>query len=83
MAGNVWVLAEQWRGQLSDVTFELLVLGRELADRVGGPLQAVLLGHQVTDLAGKLGAADAVLHVDHALAGRAQPGGVLPGRWRP
>lgn len=65
MAGNVWVLAEQWRGQLSDVTFELLVLGRELASTVGGPLQAVLLGHQVTDLAGKLGAADAVLHVDH------------------
>jgi electron transfer flavoprotein alpha subunit len=65
MAGNVWVLAEQWRGQLSDVTFELLVLGRELATTVGGPLQAVLLGHQVTDLAGKLGAADSVLHVDH------------------
>jgi len=65
MAGNVWVLAEQWRGQLSDVTFELLVLGRELATTVGGPLQAVLLGHQVTDLAAKLGAADSVLHVDH------------------
>jgi electron transfer flavoprotein alpha subunit len=46
MAGNVWVLAEQWRGQLSDVTFELLVLGRELATTVGGPLQAVLLGQQ-------------------------------------
>jgi len=65
MAGNVWVLAEQWRGQVSDVTFELLVLGRELATAVGGPLQAVLLGHQVTDLSAKLGAADAVLHVDH------------------
>lgn len=73
MAGNVWVLAEQWRGQLSDVTFELLVLGRELATTVGGPLQAVLLGHEVAGLAGKLGAADAVLHVDHASLAEPSP----------
>lgn len=65
MANNVWVLAEHWRGHLSDPTFELLVLGRELASGLGGPLEAVLLGHGAKDLARELGAADTVLSVDH------------------
>jgi electron transfer flavoprotein alpha subunit len=65
MSGNIWVIAEQWRGQLSEITFELLALGRELADGVGTSLQAVLLGHEVRPLAEQLGAADEVLYVDH------------------
>lgn len=65
MAGNVWVLAEHWRGRLSDLTFELLVLGRELAVGLESRLEAVLLGHGAKDLAGSLGAADSVLAVDH------------------
>jgi electron transfer flavoprotein alpha subunit len=64
MAGNVWVLADQWRGQLSDITFEVLTLGRELADGLGVSLEAVLLGNQVKDLAHQLGVADAVVYVD-------------------
>jgi electron transfer flavoprotein alpha subunit len=66
MAGNIWVIAEQWRGQLSEITFELLALGRELADGLGTSLQAVLLGHEAKALAEQLGAADEVLYVDHA-----------------
>jgi electron transfer flavoprotein alpha subunit len=65
MAGNIWILSEQWRGNLSEITFELLVLGREIADGLGVSLEAVLLGHQVKDLASKLGAADTVLYADH------------------
>lgn len=65
MKGNVWVLAEQWRGQLSEITYELLALGRELADGLAVPLQAVLLGHQAKPLAQTLGVADSVLYVDH------------------
>lgn len=69
MAGDIWVLAEHWRGKLSDLTFELLVLGRELATDLGRPLRAVLLGHQAEGLARALGAADGVLAVsDPALA---------------
>ncbi|MHC4136844.1 MAG: electron transfer flavoprotein subunit alpha/FixB family protein [Planctomycetota bacterium] len=65
MAGNIWVIVEQWRGQLSEITFELLALGRELADGMGTPLQAVLLGYEARALAEQLGAADEVLYVDH------------------
>jgi electron transfer flavoprotein alpha subunit len=66
MAGNIWVVAEQWRGQLSEITFEMLALGRELADGLGTSLQAVLLGHETRALAEQLGVADDVLYVDHA-----------------
>jgi electron transfer flavoprotein alpha subunit len=65
MAGNVWVLVEQWRGRLSDLTLEGLALGRELADGFGARLEAVLLGSGAQPLAAQLGAADGVLSVDH------------------
>ncbi len=65
MAGNIWVLVEHWRGQVSDITYEVLALGREIADGLGGKLEAVLLGSQNKDLAASLGKADSVLYVDH------------------
>ncbi len=64
MAGNVWVMAEQWRGELSEITYELLALGRELADSLGVRLEAVLLGHEARGLAETLGAADGILYAD-------------------
>ena len=66
MAGNIWVLAEASRGQFSEITFELLALGREVAGQAGAPLEAVLLGSNARELAQKLGAADAVLYADNA-----------------
>ncbi len=65
MAGNLWVVAENWRGKVSDVTYELLALGRELADGLGVPLEAVVLSHQGRALTHELGAADTVLYLDH------------------
>ncbi len=49
--GEVWVFAEQEEGKLSDVPRELLGKGRELADRLGVKLGAVLLGEGVKALA--------------------------------
>lgn len=65
MAGDIWVLAEHWRGQLSGATHEMLVLGRELASTLAVKVEAVLLGHNARDLGQTLGAADSVLYVDH------------------
>ncbi len=65
MAGNVWVLVEHWRGQVSEITYEVLALGREIADSLGVKLEAVLLASQGKALAASLGKADAVLYVDH------------------
>ena len=52
--GEVWVFAEQEDGKLSDVPRELLGKGRELADRLGVPLAAVLMGEGVEPLAAPL-----------------------------
>jgi len=65
MARNIWVLAEQWKGQISEPTYELLALGREVADAMGVSLEAVVLGDQVKGLAGSLGVADTVITVEH------------------
>jgi electron transfer flavoprotein alpha subunit len=65
MAGNVWIVADIWKGGVSDATHELLALGRSLADSLGVRLEAVLLGHGMRGLAASLGPADTVLYVDH------------------
>jgi electron transfer flavoprotein alpha subunit len=64
MSPDVFVVAEHLKGQLADVTFELLGKGRELAQALGGQLLAVLLGKDAEGLSRRLGAADRVLYVD-------------------
>lgn len=43
----VWTLAEQHKGQLKDVSFELLSRGRSLADKLETKLASVLIGDGV------------------------------------
>ncbi len=61
--GDVYIVAEQLAGALSDDTFELLAHGKALAGQTGGNLTAVLLGGDPA-LAGQLGAASKVITVD-------------------
>lgn len=65
MAGNIWVLAEHWRGEVSDITFECLALGREVANALGVKLEVLLMGHSVEPLAAELGVADSAIVIDH------------------
>ena len=64
--GEVWVFAEQDEGKLSEVPFELLGKARELADRLGVKVGAVLMGSGVEALAKPLfeGGADVVHLID-------------------
>lgn len=67
---GVWVFAEQRDGELQKVALELLGKGREIADKLGVELTALLLGHKNIDTITKeLGAygADKVLVCDHEL----------------
>jgi len=72
--GEVWVFAEQEAGRLHEVGLELLSKGRKLADTLGVPLAACLLGHDVDGLADGLIAhgADKVYLVRHELLARYQ-----------
>ena len=64
---NVWVFMEQAEGQLAEVSLELLAKGRELAQRLGGEVWAVLGGHHIGPLAQTVVqcGADRVLVADH------------------
>ena len=66
---GVWVFAEQRDGELQKVALELLGKGREIADKLGKELTAVLLGSNVDDLAKKLLAfgADKVIYANSEL----------------
>jgi len=62
-----FVLAEHRRGELRDVTFEMLTKGRELSQKTNMDLTAVLLGHNVKEFAKRLADhAKRVLIVDDA-----------------
>lgn len=65
---NVWVVAETRPASIEAVTFELLGVGRRLADARSSRLCCVLLGEGITDLAGECFSrgADVVLAVDDA-----------------
>lgn len=52
--GEVWVFAEQERGQLHEVSLELCGKARQLADRLGVSMAAVLPGWQLQSLAERL-----------------------------
>ena len=64
---NVWIFIEQEEGKIADVSLEILSKGRELADRLGSEVHALLCGHQVAPLSQELihTGADRVLLADH------------------
>jgi electron transfer flavoprotein alpha subunit len=63
--GEVWVFAEQEDGRINEVSLELCGKARELADRLGVKMAAVLPGWNVRELSYRLIAqgADRVYHV--------------------
>lgn len=66
---GVWVFAEQRDGVLQKVSLELLGKGREIADKVGEKLVAVLLGYETDKMTKTLveHGADEVIAVDSLL----------------
>ncbi|MCQ2380095.1 MAG: electron transfer flavoprotein subunit alpha/FixB family protein [Victivallaceae bacterium] len=75
--GNVWVFIEQEAGSVANVSLELVCKGRELADRLGVRLEAVLLGNGVSGICDSLfsyGCDKVILCEDPAL----EPFTVLP-----
>ena len=59
--GEVWVFAEQEEGKLSGIVFELLGKARELADKLGVKVGAVLMGSWGGDVSSPLEKATAAL----------------------
>ena len=55
MASGVLVFAEQRDGKLRKVVYELLNVGKSIAEKMGGPLSAVVVGKGIDGLAAALG----------------------------
>ena len=66
---GVWVFIEQTEGEPARVSLELIGKGRELADKLGVVLTAILLGESAQDIAKELISygADEVIVGDHSL----------------
>ncbi len=64
MSQDILVVVEHLDNVISDVTFELLGKGRELATATGGKLLAAVLTSSAQSLAEKLGVADQVIGVE-------------------
>ncbi len=64
---QVWVFVEQRSGTPADVSFELLSKGRKLANQLKGDLKAVVIGHQMQEVAKRTFrfGADEAFVVDH------------------
>ena len=53
-SGEIWVIGEQCRGRLEEVSLELLSKGMALSQRMGVTLSSVLLGDEVEEVAWEL-----------------------------
>jgi electron transfer flavoprotein alpha subunit len=65
MKGEICVVAEALRGEVSEITYVMLAAGRALADALHTRLVVLLVGNEVRKLAGTLGRADRVVCVEH------------------
>jgi electron transfer flavoprotein alpha subunit len=64
MNQDIYVVIEHLRGRVADISYSALVAARVLSLATGGKVVAILLGHQVADLAGNL-AADEAWYIEH------------------
>jgi electron transfer flavoprotein alpha subunit len=66
---GLWVFAEQRDGQLQKVSLELLGKGKEIAEKLGVELTALLLGNNIDHIANELIAygADKVIYAENPL----------------
>ena len=73
MKNGILVIAEQLKGNIADITFEMLGTGRKLADSLGIPLFAAVIGNNVKSLANELSISDKIFVIDDAKLEMADP----------
>ncbi|MCX7880016.1 MAG: electron transfer flavoprotein subunit alpha/FixB family protein [Ignavibacteria bacterium] len=64
MNNSVIVLVEHLRGNIVDITYEMLGVGKKIAQHLNVPLLALVIGKDVSKLTPNLGLADSVLLLD-------------------
>jgi electron transfer flavoprotein alpha subunit len=75
--GPVVVIAEHRKGELADISLELLACGRQLADATKSELNCILLAEKLEPFKGLPLAADKLLIIQHPLLSEFNPDAVL------
>lgn len=73
MTGQICVVVETLRGEVTELTYTMLAAGRQLADGLKTKLCALLIGQDCQKLAGTLGAADTAFCVNDAALAEFNP----------
>lgn len=60
MPGPILILAEHLKGEIADITYEMLGIGRKLADELKVPLHSIVFGKEAESIATHLGVSDLV-----------------------
>jgi electron transfer flavoprotein alpha subunit len=66
MSNQILVVVEHLKGNIEDITFEMLGKGKEISSSTGGELVALLMGSGADSMTSLLGVADKVIYVDDA-----------------
>jgi len=66
MSNQIIVVIEHLKGNIEDISFEMLGKGKEIADNTGGELVALLIGSGVDTMTGQLGIANKIIYIDDA-----------------
>ncbi len=66
MSNQILVVIEHLKGNIEDISFEMLGKGKEISGNTGGELVALLMGSGVESMTSQLGIADKVIYVDDA-----------------
>ena len=66
MSNQILVVVEHLKGNVEDITFEMLGKGKEISGNTGGELVALLIGSGIENMASKLAIADKVIYIDDA-----------------
>ncbi|MDI6766102.1 MAG: electron transfer flavoprotein subunit alpha/FixB family protein [Bacteroidota bacterium] len=65
MPGPILILAEHLKGEIADITFEMLGIGRKLADELKVTLHSIVFGKEAESIAANLGVSDSVFVVNN------------------
>ncbi|MEO0270776.1 MAG: electron transfer flavoprotein subunit alpha/FixB family protein [candidate division WOR-3 bacterium] len=61
---KIYVFSEVFRGEIGDITFEMLGIAKELKEKTNGEVVSILIGKGVKNLKDKFGSADKILILD-------------------
>ncbi len=65
MHGPILILVEHLKGEIADITYEMLGIGRKLADDLKVPLHSIVFGKDGESIASHLGSADLVFALNN------------------